>query len=103
MQTDDPVDRASEDDRMWFEMHPERSHRIRPYIPGEWPMEVVPTPTQAAVRQIQPGVRARLPLLMEGQPGPGEFAARRLFDIALGGPDSTVRSAVTKIGKAKPF
>lgn len=59
------VDRASEDDRIWFEANPERHFRIRNPIPYEF-NERMPDPTpgftsRTLVAQMSPGVRLRLP------------------------------------------
>jgi hypothetical protein len=88
MSNKDTIDQASEEDRVWFEAHPTRSHRVRPFIPGETPEADPIPPTHVAVRQVKPGIRVRLPLWLEGEPGPGEFAARRLFELAMGPPNS---------------
>jgi hypothetical protein len=49
----------SEDDRMWFAAHPERSFRLRASWPGEWddPKAIEPC---TIVRQQQPGERRRI-------------------------------------------
>jgi hypothetical protein len=87
----DAIDAASEDDRLWFEAHPRRQHRIRPYRPGEGPPGYeTPQPRLGwrwfvVVRQLRAGVRMRLSFQAEGQPATGEHAAARIFQIALGG------------------
>lgn len=56
-----------ERDRQFFEEHPGESHYLRPYVPGEFPIEVLsrmgaPMPKQDAwilVTQIVPGTRMR--------------------------------------------
>jgi hypothetical protein len=57
-----------EDDRQWFARHPSRSHRLRPMFPGELFSGSAPSAPPAPrhsvevlVRQIQPGMRSRLP------------------------------------------
>ena len=57
------IDRASEDDRVWFESHPGCDRRLRPRQPGEFgpaedeiPFEMFPWVT---VVQVAPGVRTR--------------------------------------------
>jgi hypothetical protein len=65
------VDRtASESDRQFFQDHPRRSHRLRPAMSAEVSEHEVATgeilpcspgmQTFTAVKQIQPGIRARL-------------------------------------------
>jgi hypothetical protein len=53
------IDRASESDRTWFELHPEAEYRERPEVDGEfWPKP----PFRVAfvlIFQVRPGVRAR--------------------------------------------
>ena len=58
----------SEEDRQWFEAHPDRSHRIRAARPGEWdhlagtaycPGGATPG---TAIRQLEPGARLRVPI-----------------------------------------
>jgi hypothetical protein len=62
----DPRDLGAEDDRRWFAAHPDRQHRIRPYLPGDCsldrPMPALPRGCSwvTVVRQEQPGVRLRL-------------------------------------------
>ncbi len=58
------------DDAAWFQVHTDRSHRLRPLLPGElasFPQDMI-SPTlpadheiQVVIRQIQPGQRARIP------------------------------------------
>jgi hypothetical protein len=86
-----PADAAIEADRAWFEAHPHRRHRVRPYAPGEGLPEL-PDPVappgwkwRVIVRQTHPGVRARLSFCSDSDPAPGERAAARLFELVLGG------------------
>lgn len=85
----DALDTASEDDRLWFEAHPHRQHRVRPYISGEGAQgQPDPTPRHGhglfiVVRQLQPGVRVRLLFDAEGEPATGEYAASRRIAILL--------------------
>ena len=85
------MDEASEDDRRWFEAHPHRQHRIRLWRPGEGPPGYEPPATRlgwkwfVAVRQLRPGLRARLNFEAEGQPATGERAAARIFNLAMAG------------------
>lgn len=52
-------DRASEDDREWFEAHPRASWRLRRGIGGEIG---TPYPAWVVCFQVEPGVRVRAPL-----------------------------------------
>jgi len=60
-------DAASEDDRRWFEAHPNERQRIREPFPGELQAAVPPGHYVAgvAVIQLAPGVRARQAILLE--------------------------------------
>ena len=77
---------------LWFVAHPHRSYRVRPQIPGEWPPGSLPAPRRGwreytVIRQVLPGFRLRLAFSAEGEPGQGERAAERLYEIMLrGGP-----------------
>lgn len=66
--TVEAVERASEDDRRWFEANPGESVRYRDLIPGEFPLPELPggleerLPTdrfQIEVVQLAPGARVR--------------------------------------------
>ncbi|WP_052600563.1 hypothetical protein [Microvirga lotononidis] len=62
---DKAIDRASEDDRVWFDANPDRHFRIRDLIPYEF-NERMPDPQpgftlRTFVAQMSPGVRLRLP------------------------------------------
>lgn len=81
---------ASADDREWFEAHPERSHRIRPCIAGEWPPAFADRFTHTAVRQIRRGQRYRLPLWAEGELGKGEAAAAAIFRLLVEQTEATM-------------
>lgn len=63
------IDRASEGDRIWFELHPDAEYRERPPIDGEfWPHQF----TRAdfvLVHQIRPGFRVRTPMVWLTGPG----------------------------------
>ena len=53
------------EDRAWFAAHPDRSHRIREVLPGEFPDLGTPPsalPVYVVVRQVQPGFRVRWPV-----------------------------------------
>jgi hypothetical protein len=61
---------ASDDDRLWFERHPARNHRLRHPIGGEaeltragLPDSVIPL---VAVRQLRAGERVRVPISAPG-------------------------------------
>lgn len=68
------LDQVSEDDRQWFDDHPQADRRLRAPVehefcnPDHWPA-CVPTGTGLIVRvevhQIQPGVRSRQPWVMD--------------------------------------
>ena len=79
------MDRASEEDRVFFEQHPGRQHRVRPFVPGELPVHGVHGDGIwiIAVRNVRPGVRARLPLYVRFMPPEGELAAAAIFELAL--------------------
>ena len=57
------LDRASDDDRIWFEQHPSRNYRLREMIPFESNDPLWTPPKGSAwltvTRQIEPGVRLR--------------------------------------------
>jgi hypothetical protein len=76
---------ASEDDQLWFEAHPGRSHRLRPTVAYEFPGI---TPKDAAggwtvVRQLWPGCRIRLVCWPDAVPPNSEAGAHTLFDLLL--------------------
>jgi len=50
------VDRASEQDRLWFDAHPAANVYLRSEIPGEFPSGA---PQMVIVTQIRPGIRQR--------------------------------------------
>jgi hypothetical protein len=85
--TDAALEAASENDRSWFEANPGRAYRVRPQILGEWPAGALNRLPQGqiwytVVHQVSPGVRMRLPILLEAEPEPGERAASHLFASA---------------------
>ena len=53
----DAVDQASDDDRAYFDGHPDETERVRLALPGEFG----PYVAWVQVRQIRPGVRTRAP------------------------------------------
>ena len=57
------VERVTARDREYFEAHPHETAYSRQYVPGEfWPVQF-PQSTLVIVREIEPGVRARIPIL----------------------------------------
>lgn len=84
MSTD--MDQQMEDDRLWFEDHPEREYRIRPFIEGELPSDVMdalrPLPSGytrwTTLRQVVPGLRLKGFYSCWGQPADGEKAVARI-------------------------
>ena len=82
-----------DDDKRWFEQHPDRSHRLRQLIGDEaeatgFVDEVLPPhhELQVLVRQVRPGQRMRLPFGRNlGVPIPDdETVLHTLFDIVGG-------------------
>jgi hypothetical protein len=78
-------------DRLWFEEHPERSHRAHLVLPGEADMQAAKTPAGtvllALVRQVEPGKRVRTGFFINAELWPApeiEAVAHLLFDIATG-------------------
>jgi hypothetical protein len=74
----------SDDDRRWFEQNPNRHHRVRFSFAGEWPRG-----EHTVVKQFEPGMRLRLPVLITGPEldidmMADERLARALFEAALG-------------------
>ena len=77
---------GSEDDRLWFQRNPARSHRIRFPIGGErrikreYPRGVA---AMVAVRQVKPGARLRVSFGWRGpEPLNSERFARDAFEAA---------------------
>jgi hypothetical protein len=73
----------SEDDRRWFEAHPERSHRLRGAFFGEWPED---EKWHTVIRQTAPGSCQRLPIRLPDPCPEGEApeaAAWALFDVVI--------------------
>ena len=81
------MDRASEADRIWFEQHPRRQHRVRPYVPGELPVHGIAGDGRwcVAVRNVRPGMRVRLPIYVGRLPPGDEQTAAVIFAHAFGG------------------
>jgi hypothetical protein len=77
---------GSEDDRLWFQRHLGRAHRVRApigkerRIKGRYPKGVM---ALIAVREIRPGARIRLSLGWQGPPPLNSaLFARRAFEAA---------------------
>lgn len=70
------------EDRAWFAAHPDRSHRIREVLPGEFPQEApADLVGHVVVRQFQPGFRQRLGFAWsERLDDPPEAWCHALFD-----------------------
>ncbi len=95
------------DDAAWFELNPERSHRMRPGIEGEkfavlvndkrWLEETQPGHVIfVVVRQVEPGVRVRIPFFRNlDVPIPDiEPVVHALFDLVSSGtPDGKLSVA----------
>jgi hypothetical protein len=72
----------SADDREWFARNPDRAHRLRAALPGEWPGGESLT----VIRQGKPGQRARLPITASAalpQDDAPEAAAWAIFDLVI--------------------
>ena len=78
-------DGASDGDRDWFNVHRDRSHRIRPAIAFELPGLAIKQyeGSWIVVRQLPPGVRARLWFCSEDQVPDVEPVAHAVFDLLL--------------------
>ena len=79
------------DDRLWFEQHPERSHRARLAFSGEADGQATKAPTGTVLvmllRQVAPGKRVRAGFYINAELWPApeiEAVAHLLFDIATG-------------------
>jgi hypothetical protein len=77
------------DDRLWFEQRPERSHRARLAFPGEAHEVAAKAPTGhmllMLIRQAEPGKRVRAGFYLNADlwPVPDDDAiAHALFDVA---------------------
>jgi hypothetical protein len=76
-----PSDLAKRSDRDWFCSQPHRSHRLRRTIAGEFPDEAG---DWVLVRQLEPGVRLRLPFKALAQFPSGEapeHVAHAMYDL----------------------
>jgi hypothetical protein len=76
-------------DRLWFEQHPERSHRARLVFPGEADEVAAKAPTGhmllMLIRQVEPGKRVRAGFFINAGLWPApeiEAVAHLLFDVA---------------------
>jgi hypothetical protein len=100
------------DDRIWFEAHPHRSHRLRRSYPEEWVLphsgKVIEPASHTVVRQLGRGVRVRQPIgswpdsLPNAETAPEE-AAWALFDLVSENrssvPFSTVQERMRLLAK----
>ena len=92
---------AKQADRLWFKSHPERRHRLRQVMPGEYPgaMKLV------AVCQIFPGLRIRGPFTFAGSLPPGEapeWVAKEVFETIARDPGGEKLGNVEAILAAIP-
>lgn len=77
------LDRASRGDAAWFRRHADRAHRIRPYLPGETPeadMPGGPGRLFTVVHLVRPGVRFRMFVRAQAQPGNSEHETRAIWE-----------------------
>ena len=81
------ADLAADGDAAWFAAHPDRTARIRAFVEGEMPCSMPSGDGFAAtvVRQIRPGVRARVPVYLARKPGDDEASALGVLQMAMGG------------------
>jgi hypothetical protein len=86
----------SENDREWFEAHPDRSHRLRRAYLDEFPEKV----EHAVVRQLAPGQRVRVgltvPPLLPQDEAP-EAAAWAIFDVVAESTQKNREAETTEI------
>jgi hypothetical protein len=81
------VERASTLDAGFFRRHPDRAHRVRAAVPGEFPADWRPEAargrlTLVVVKQLTAGVRLRLLFLASRRPCSCEACAGRLWERA---------------------
>lgn len=57
-------ERAGDDDRRWFDRHPERRYRLRPAVPAE--RKLAPHTTHVVVQQLRQNMRIRHPATIIG-------------------------------------
>jgi hypothetical protein len=77
----DIAELAKEADRLWFNAHPERRHRLRQALAGELPG--VTADKLMVVRQCFRGLRLRWPFMYPGSLPPGEapeWFAKKVFE-----------------------
>jgi len=60
--TSPACEEASEQDRLWFDAHPQRTVCLRPAIPGEFPPGLADDCPYVLVRQVVRGLRLREPV-----------------------------------------
>ena len=82
----DMADLASDGDAAWFKANPARTTRIRPFVEGELPCAMPHGDGHPVtlVRQIRPGVRARLPVYIGKMPPDCEASALAVLRLAMG-------------------
>jgi hypothetical protein len=97
-----------EDDAAWFAAHPERSHRMRPAIPGEFAhieQELQYPPEhhkfQTLVRQVEVGKRIRTPFCrdMRTEIPDLEPIVHAIFDMVSKKSETTRVVSVAEIGE----
>src|SRR3954451_1546662 len=78
---------GSDRDRQFFESHPSRNYRVRAALEGEFPELTAPGGAwlMIAVRQLAPGVRARIPFVTNQYAPTGEAEARDLYSALTAG------------------
>ncbi|MFB6517296.1 hypothetical protein [Streptomyces sp. NPDC056401] len=78
--------RAAESDRVWFDMHPSASVRVREALPGEHdhqsfrPEPLAPNERVAVVVQVAPGRRTRIPFQVITTPSAGVRISRQQLE-----------------------
>lgn len=81
------------DDAAWFNANPSRAHRVRPSYPDEFPAGLVEQLDFAVVRQIEPGMRTRLPIKPIGRfHDAPEHIAHAIFDLVASAPGGQIIS-----------
>jgi hypothetical protein len=74
---------GSRDDQRWFSANPTRTHRLRRALPSERYSDHGGRPaTHICVRQIMPGFRYRVGIVLPEAPPDSEALAHALFDMA---------------------
>ena len=80
------IDAISDKDRVWFSHHPHRNFHVRGFVPGELPASFPAGDGVAivVVRQIDPGVRMRVPIYLCSTPADTEAVARKIYEAVMG-------------------